>query len=50
MPTAGAKSLDETQGACDYIEADVRDPGTIVSGAARRLNLAEPVAIMMLGS
>jgi O-methyltransferase involved in polyketide biosynthesis len=37
------------QGACDYIEADVRDPGTIVSGAARTLNLAEPVAIMMLG-
>jgi O-methyltransferase involved in polyketide biosynthesis len=37
------------EGACDYIEADVRDPGTIVRGAARTLSLAEPVAIMMLG-
>jgi O-methyltransferase involved in polyketide biosynthesis len=37
------------EGACDYIEADVRDPGTIVRSAARTLSLAEPVAIMMLG-
>lgn len=37
------------QGACDYIHADVRDPGAILSGAAATLDLARPVAIMMLG-
>ena len=37
------------QGACDYIHADVREPGTILAGAAATLDLARPVAIMMLG-
>jgi hypothetical protein len=37
------------QGACDYLDADVRDPGAILAGAARTLDLARPVAIMMLG-
>jgi hypothetical protein len=37
------------EGACDYLEADARDPGAILQGAARTLDLAEPVAIMMLG-
>jgi len=37
------------QGACDYLEADARDPGAILRGAARTLDLAQPVAIMMLG-
>ncbi len=37
------------QGACDYLEADVRDPSAILQGAARTLDLARPVAIMMLG-
>jgi O-methyltransferase involved in polyketide biosynthesis len=38
-----------SQGACDYIDADARDPGTILAGAAQTLDLAQPVAIMMLG-
>jgi len=37
------------QGACDYIHADVHEPGTIVAGAAGTLDLTQPVAIMMLG-
>ncbi|WP_433475902.1 SAM-dependent methyltransferase [Spirillospora sp. CA-142024] len=37
------------EGATDYIEADVRDPGLILEQAAATLDLGEPVAIMMLG-
>jgi O-methyltransferase involved in polyketide biosynthesis len=37
------------EGACDYIEADVRDPESIVRQAARTLDFGKPVAIMMLG-
>ncbi|WP_182877444.1 MULTISPECIES: SAM-dependent methyltransferase [unclassified Microbispora] len=32
-----------------YIEADVRDPGTILEAAAKTLDLAEPVGLMLLG-
>lgn len=32
-----------------YIDADVRDPGTVLTAAARTLNLTHPVAILMLG-
>jgi O-methyltransferase involved in polyketide biosynthesis len=37
------------QGATDYIEADVNDPALILSGAARTLDFARPVAVMLLG-
>ncbi|MFB7335448.1 SAM-dependent methyltransferase [Streptomyces adustus] len=37
------------EGVTDYIEADVRDPETILRGAARTLDLDRPVAITMLG-
>ncbi|HEX6523075.1 MAG TPA: SAM-dependent methyltransferase [Streptosporangiaceae bacterium] len=37
------------EGACDYIDADVRDPESIVRQAARTLDFGQPVAIMMLG-
>jgi len=36
-------------GATDYIEADARDAGTILQGAAATLDLTRPVAITMLG-
>jgi hypothetical protein len=36
-------------GATSYIEADVRDPDTILDGAARTLDLSQPVALVMLG-
>ena len=37
------------EGACDYIDADVREPGKILAGAAETLDFTKPVAIMMLG-
>ena len=37
------------EGACDYIDADMRDPGTILAEAARTLDFAQPVAVTMLG-
>jgi S-adenosyl methyltransferase len=36
------------EGACDYIDADLRDPGTILAGASRTLDFAEPVAITLI--
>ena len=37
------------EGACDYIQADLEDPETILRHAARTLDFSQPVAIMMLG-
>ncbi|XRQ09140.1 SAM-dependent methyltransferase [Actinomadura welshii] len=37
------------EGATDYIEADVRDPDTIVARAAGTLDLDRPVALMLMG-
>lgn len=38
-----------SEGATDYIDADVRDPDAIVERAAATLDLSIPVAVMMLG-
>jgi S-adenosyl methyltransferase len=35
-------------GVCDYLEADLLDPETILAGAARTLDLAQPTALMLL--
>ncbi|HET6952077.1 MAG TPA: SAM-dependent methyltransferase [Acidimicrobiales bacterium] len=37
------------QGATDYLQADLRDPGTILAGAAATLDLAQPVGIVLVG-
>jgi hypothetical protein len=37
------------EGVTDYLDADVHDPDTILRGAAKILNFAEPIALMMLG-
>jgi O-methyltransferase involved in polyketide biosynthesis len=37
------------EGACDYIDADVRDPDTILHHAARTLDFNQPVALMLMG-
>ncbi|WP_415953704.1 SAM-dependent methyltransferase [Streptomyces sp. KLOTTS4A1] len=37
------------EGACDYIEADVRDPEAILREAARTLDFSQPVALMLMG-
>lgn len=36
------------EGATDYLDADVRDPGTILAQAARTLDFSQPVAVMLL--
>jgi len=36
------------EGACAYLEADVRDPDTILAGAAGTLDFGLPVAVMLL--
>jgi S-adenosyl methyltransferase len=36
-------------GVTDYLEADVRNPGEILSAAARTLDFTRPVAIMLMG-
>ncbi|WP_067171854.1 SAM-dependent methyltransferase [Microtetraspora niveoalba] len=36
-------------GATDYVEADVRDPDTILEAAARTLDFTRPIGLMMLG-
>ena len=37
------------EGVCDYVDGDVHNPGTILAQAARSLDFAEPVALMLLG-
>jgi len=37
------------QGATDYIQADLRDPGLILDRAAGILDFSQPVAVMLLG-
>jgi S-adenosyl methyltransferase len=36
-------------GSCDYLEADLRDPDTILAGAAQTLDLSQPVALILVG-
>ena len=36
------------RGACDYVEADLRDTATILGAAARTLDFGVPVALMLL--
>jgi hypothetical protein len=35
-------------GVCDYIDADLREPGMILEGAARTLDFTRPVALMLM--
>jgi O-methyltransferase involved in polyketide biosynthesis len=37
------------EGACDYIDGDLRDPEAILAAAGRTLDFAQPVALMLLG-
>ena len=38
-----------SQGATDYIQADLRDPGLILDRAAALLDFGQPMAVMLLG-
>jgi O-methyltransferase involved in polyketide biosynthesis len=46
---AHALLMSTPEGACDYIDADVNDPGAIVRQAGQTLDFSQPIAIMMLG-
>jgi O-methyltransferase involved in polyketide biosynthesis len=46
---ARALLTSSSQGVCDYVDADVRDPNTILEAAARTLDFSRPVALTMLG-
>jgi O-methyltransferase involved in polyketide biosynthesis len=37
------------EGACDYVDGDLRDPDDILAKAARTLDFTKPVALMLLG-
>jgi O-methyltransferase involved in polyketide biosynthesis len=37
------------QGATAYVQADLREPDTILEGAARTLDYSQPVALMLMG-
>jgi hypothetical protein len=36
------------EGACDYLQADLRDPDAILAQAARTIDFGQPVALMLL--
>jgi hypothetical protein len=35
-------------GSCDYVDADVRDSAAVLAGAARTLDMTQPVAVLLL--
>ena len=37
------------EGRCDYVDGDLREPETILTAAAGTLDLAQPVAILLMG-
>ena len=37
------------QGACDYIDADLREPAKILHAAAATLDFTQPIALMLMG-
>jgi S-adenosyl methyltransferase len=51
MVLAHARALltSTPEGATDYIDADLHDPGAIIQAATRTLDFGQPVAIMLLG-
>lgn len=37
-----------SQGACDYVDADLREPGKILARASQTLDLGQPVALLLI--
>jgi S-adenosyl methyltransferase len=50
MVLAHARALMKSspEGAVGYVDADVRDPGTIITGAQQILDFSRPIAVMLL--
>ena len=36
------------EGCCDYVDADLRDPGTVIREAARTLDFTQPAAVILV--
>jgi DNA-binding HxlR family transcriptional regulator len=51
MVLAHARALltSSPQGACDYIDADLREPGKILARASQTLDLTQPTAVLLIG-
>src|SRR5690348_1315299 len=51
MVLAHARALltSAPEGACDYVDGDLRDPDDILAKAARTLDFTQPVGLMLLG-
>ncbi|HEX6524608.1 MAG TPA: SAM-dependent methyltransferase [Streptosporangiaceae bacterium] len=45
---ARALLTSSAEGACDYIDADLRNPAAILSAAVRTLDLSQPLALMLM--
>ena len=45
---ARALLTSKPEGACAYVDADLRDPDTILAGAADTLDFGQPVAVMLI--
>jgi hypothetical protein len=46
---ARARLTSTPEGATDYVDADMRQPGKILPAAARTLDFGQPVALMLMG-
>ncbi|MGH3775642.1 MAG: SAM-dependent methyltransferase [Pseudonocardiaceae bacterium] len=49
MTHARALLTSTSEGATDYVQADLREPDTVLQEAARTLDFTRPVALMLLG-
>lgn len=45
---ARALLTSNSQGTCDYLDADLHDPAAVLAGAARTLDLGRPAALLLL--
>jgi hypothetical protein len=46
---ARALLMSTPEGACDYLDADLRNPAPILAAATRTLDFSQPVAVMLVG-
>ncbi|BCJ59595.1 SAM-dependent methyltransferase [Micromonospora endophytica] len=49
MTHARALLTSTPQGSCDYVEADLRQPDTILASARQTLDFSQPIGLMLLG-
>ncbi|MFY1674732.1 SAM-dependent methyltransferase [Plantactinospora sp. WMMB334] len=49
MAHARALLASTSEGSCDYVEADLRQPETILAAARQTLDFSQPIGLMLLG-